>query len=403
MAHENRLNRSIMNQVPEMKLGDHRMESFSTLGKQTGDVVLATSGKFHAFNLAREFARLGRLNALFASHQELRPPDGVLRCQFKNRADLAYWHLIGSRIKGVGFSDSRKNRIFDNWMKFKLKALSPGILHGWNGCMNQTFRALAGSDWLRCVERSCPHNQFQYDILKAESDLVGVPHHQDLDALRRNVEELYLADVIICPSDYSANSYSDPALKKKLRRVSLGGNFPIHERSSRTIEKLRILMVGNSFLRKGTHYLIEAMKYIDHPAVELWLRGDVPDGYRHRISDPRIKIIPAVSGARLQSLYRSADVFIQASVDEGFGMTVLEALSFGLPLVITENVGARDILNDKVAVTVPIRSPKAIARAVPLALDLVGEVFDNERIRILNSNTWQCCTEQLLREAYVRT
>jgi glycosyltransferase involved in cell wall biosynthesis len=368
--------------------------------KNAGDVVLAAAGKFHTFSLASEYANLGRLNAIYAAHQGWKSPVGVPRSQFRNRIDLAYWHLAGSRIPCLGFSETRKNRILDRWLSKRLLQLAPGILHGWNGHIYETFSALAGTEWLRCVERSCPHNQFQYDLLKEEGEQIGVPHKQDMDALARNIEELYLADVIICPSHYSAYSYTDPVLRAKLRRVPLGGNFPFQDRRNKEGNHLRILMVGNDFLRKGTHYLIEAMKWIDHPAAELWVRGEVPDLYRRRIKDPRIKVIPPVFQKKLRELYSSADVFVQASVDDGFGMTVLEALSYGLPLVVTENVGARDILTDKVAITVPIRSPEAIARAIPRALELVGETFDVERKRILDTYTWRTSAERLLNEAY---
>jgi glycosyltransferase involved in cell wall biosynthesis len=366
------------------------------------NVILATAGKFHAFSLACEYEKLGRLKALYASHRKWRRPLGVPAEKFHNRIDLAFWQILGTRFKCLGYSDTRKHNTFDQWIKRELSNFSPGVLHGWNGCMHETFRSKEATGWLRCVERSCPHNQFQYDLLKEEEDRVEIPHYQDMTALTRHIEELYLADVIICPSNYSANSYTDPVLKAKLRRVPLGGNFVMHERQHTPEKRLRILMVGNAFLRKGTHYLIEAMKYIDHPDTELWVRGEVPKSYRKQIKDSRIKFISPISQKKLQNLYSTADVFVQASVDEGFGMTVLEALSYGLPLVITENVGARDILNDKVAVTVPIRSPEAIAAAIPKALGLLGATFDFERKKILKTYTWQSCAEQLLKEAYVQ-
>ena len=130
---------------------------------------------------------------------------------------------------------------------------------------------------------------------------------------------------------------------------------------------LKVLAIGNDFLRKGVHYLVEAFKLIDDPGAELWIRGEVPDVYRKRIVDPRVTIIPPVLPERLRRLYETADVFVQPSIDEGFGMTVIEALGYGLPLVITEHVGAKDLLTPDVAVTVPIRDAKAIAAGIEAA------------------------------------
>jgi glycosyltransferase involved in cell wall biosynthesis len=160
-------------------------------------------------------------------------------------------------------------------------------------------------------------------------------------------------------------------------------------------------MVGNDFLRKGTHYLIEAFKLIDDPRAELWIRGDVPEAYLKRIRDPRITIIPPVLRKRLQKIFQSADVFVQPSIDEGFGMTVLEALGYGLPLVVTENVGARDLLSPEVGITVPIRDPEAIAAAIEAARHLRGPGFDLARRSILKKNTWAACAHRMIDCVYM--
>jgi glycosyltransferase involved in cell wall biosynthesis len=126
----------------------------------------------------------------------------------------------------------------------------------------------------------------------------------------------------------------------------------------------------------------------------------VPDAYRKRIQDPRITVIPPVLPNRLKELYQAADVFVQPSIDEGFGMTVFEALGYGLPLVITENVGARDLLSRDVAVTVPIRDPNAIAAAIEAARHLPGPEFDAARKSIIEKNTWSACAQRMIDGVY---
>ena len=362
-------------------------------------IDLAVPGKFQAFSLASEFARLGRLRDLYAIHRTLTPPEHVPWRAYHNRFDLAVWgHL--SRFVSLGFNHQRKAEIFEDWVTERAGRKTPGVLHAWNGACNNTFRKLKGSGWRLCVERSCPHNQFQYDLLVEEGRALGIPHREDLRALERAIEELYLADVIVAPSSYSAGSYTDPELIRKVRVNPLGANLTYREKRPNT-GGLKVLMVGNAFLRKGTHYLIEAFKFITSPDAELWIRGDVPDDYRQRIKDPRITIIPPVLPYRLSKLYEAADVFVQPSIDEGFGMTTLEALAFGLPLVITENVGAKDVLSPAVAVTVPIRNAEAIAEAIETARRMGGAEFDAARKALIETNTWMACAQRMLAEVYV--
>jgi glycosyltransferase involved in cell wall biosynthesis len=363
-------------------------------------IDIAVAGKFHAFHLASALARIGALRDLYSAHRSVRPPAGVKSRQFHNRIEIAAWAQLSS-IVPLGYSDGLKLRIFDRWLSRNLRQKRQGVLHSWNGNSLATFKALQGTGWLLCVERSCPHNQFQYDLLVEEGKAIGVPHRQDPRDLASAIEELHLADVIVAPSTYSAASYQEPALKKKLRINPLGANVRYLERAQ-SEQGLRVLMVGNQFLRKGTHYLIEAFKKIDDPNARLWIRGDVPGDYRSRINDRRITIFPSLLPDKLHRLYRSANVFVQPSIDEGFGMTVLEALGYGLPVVVTEHVGARDLLTSEVSISVPIRSPDALVEAIMSARTLPGPTFDAARRRIIEANSWQACARRMLDQVYVR-
>ena len=364
-------------------------------------VDISTAGKFHAYHLASELAALGRLGDLYSAHRSIGPPKKVSRSAFHNRIDLALWGLASRHVK-LGYSEERKNCIFDKWVARQLIGKrNPRILHGWNGCSSLTFRMLRDSGWLLCVERSCPHNLFQANLIQEEASRIGVEYQLDSRTLEKDIEELHMADIIVVPSLYSAKSYADSNLQKKLRVNSLGANFSYSERKRKS-KGLKVLMVGNMFLRKGTHYLIEAFKCIARSDAELWIRGDIPNSYRTRITDPRIKLFPPLSATRLRDLYKAADVFVQPSVDEGFGMTVLEALACGVPTVITENVGVRDILNEDVSITVPIRDPQSIVTAIEKAQGMHGEQFDIARKKVLEGNTWRACAERMLSQVYIK-
>lgn len=367
-------------------------------------IDIAAAGKFHAHHLARELAARGRLRGFYNVRRGLGPPPGISRGQFHNRLDLVLW-ATAARLAPVGYDHDRAYESFDRWLGARLEREAPGVLHAWNGNSRLTFRALEGRGWRRCLERSCPHNRVQYELLREEGAALGVPHRQDPAVLEHAIEELYLADVIVAPSSYSARSYADPALARKVRVNPLGSNVRYRERRPRErrgtgAASLKILMVGNNFLRKGTHYLIEAFRGVSGAQAELWIRGDVPAAYRGRIRDARIKILPPVSSRRLEELYRQADVFVQPSIDEGFGMTVFEALGFGLPLVVTENVGARDLLSSTVAVTVGVRDPEGLREAIEAARELPGEEFDASRRAILERNSWAACAQRMLESVY---
>jgi glycosyltransferase involved in cell wall biosynthesis len=160
-------------------------------------------------------------------------------------------------------------------------------------------------------------------------------------------------------------------------------------------------MVGNDFLRKGTHYLIEAFRLIKEPNARLKIRGSVPRDYARRIQDPRIEVIGPVTKSRLDSLYRWANVFCLPSIDEGFGLATLEALAYGLPLVVTDNVGSADVLDPAVTCVVPIRDARAIEEGIRWASELDSDIVWDVARKVLKDNSWALSAKRQLRDVYL--
>jgi alpha-maltose-1-phosphate synthase len=366
------------------------------------DVHLATAGRFHALSLAREYARRGRLGSIeLVTRPRLRPPEIPADRYFNH---LGYGALLAMHRRfSIGLTDSTVTSLVDRAVLKRLRRLAPGIFHGWNGHMAGTFRGLRDSGWLRCVERSCPHNKWQFDLLVEEASLVGLPPPSLSPSLQPAIDELYEADVIVAPSQYSARSYADPELLRKVRVNPLGVNVaikPLPIKQKR--DGITVLMVGNSFLRKGSHWLILAMQLLHNPANRLLIRGDVPAEYKASMTTPQVAIVPPLSRRSLLSLYEQADVFVLPSVDEGFGMVVLEALGYGLPVVVTHNVGSGELLNDTVSRIVPIRNPGCLAQGIVEA-SLLPENrgrFDAARTEIVKRWTWAACADRMLSHVY---
>lgn len=60
---------------------------------------------------------------------------------------------------------------------------------------------------------------------------------------------------------------------------------------------------------------------------------------------PYIKVHDRYSYPELEKIFDETDVLVAPSIwYETFGFTVLEALSYGVPVIISGNVGAKDIL-----------------------------------------------------------
>lgn len=107
--------------------------------------------------------------------------------------------------------------------------------------------------------------------------------------------------------------------------------------------------------RKGLDRLISAYAGIvasldDAPRLVLAGRGDLAPANRRLIHDlgltRRVDVRSDIPATDLVELYRGASVFVQPSHEEGLGLSVLEAMACGLPVVATDTAGSRQTVLD---------------------------------------------------------
>ncbi len=112
-----------------------------------------------------------------------------------------------------------------------------------------------------------------------------------------------------------------------------------------------VLFVGRLTLQKGPDYLVRVAKRVLplRPDVHFVIAGagEMEDQVRDQIKQAGLEkdftFAGFVRGGQLSALYRSADIYMMPSVSEPFGLTALEALSFGLPSVISRQSGVAEV------------------------------------------------------------
>jgi glycosyltransferase involved in cell wall biosynthesis len=130
-----------------------------------------------------------------------------------------------------------------------------------------------------------------------------------------------------------------------------------------------VLYVGQISIRKGLRYLLQAFAKLKHPRKELWIVGprtqltgiddlEIPDG----TSFPG-----PLKGADLSRAYQQASVFVLPTLEDGFGLVLGEALSFGRPVITTVNSGGAELIQEGIeGFSVPIRDTASILEKLQL-------------------------------------
>lgn len=188
------------------------------------------------------------------------------------------------------------------------------------------------------------------------------------EKLARKTRELDLADVVICPSAFVLDSLPEPAQRSKKCVVTPFGSPPNMTYESHTTygTPLRFLFAGALTQRKGLADLFTAIKLVDSEQAELVVMGSpvLPLAF-YRNQCARFTYEPPRPHTAFLQLMDSCDVLVLPSIVEGRALVQQEAMSRGLPLIVTRNAGGEDlIVEGQTGFLVPAGQPAAIAEKI---------------------------------------
>ena len=188
--------------------------------------------------------------------------------------------------------------------------------------------------------------------------------------MRRKFAEMQVADYLLVYNNrfrrYLVEAHSIP--DEKIVVVPLGAELELfYPRSVRGKQNGRftILFVGRVVPSKGVHYLLEAVKQLDRRDFELQIIGSLSPEMLPTLArySEHFNYIGTVPHRELVRYYGAADVFVLPSILDNFALVIYEAMSCGLPAIITENCGA-DIQNGLEGFIVPIRDVEALKEKI---------------------------------------
>lgn len=342
-------------------------------------ITISVGGKFHAFRLSEGLEHFGLLRELFTIYPKFKiTPYKIPLEKVKSITALGALAYLKGRLN-LPISESAMSAVFDSLVAYKLRKpdSSSWIFHGWNSYCEKSLKKAKKLGGVTVVERSCPHIDFQRQIEEQErSSLLGQKFSFGKNLFHeRMAREYEISDYIFVPSSYSLRSFLERDFpREKLKLIPLCNekmtNPPPQPKTQNRF--FVVLCVGGNFYRKGIYYLLKAWQILGQlKDAELIIKGAVPNEFKSLTNQPNLKIISHhLTDAQMNELYGAASLFVLPSVDDGFGMAVVEAIAAGLPVIITENVGMADgIQNGKEGFVVPIRDIEALKERIKFFYD----------------------------------
>lgn len=176
--------------------------------------------------------------------------------------------------------------------------------------------------------------------------------------LDRIIGSSFLYDSNIAVSNAVKDSYSGHGHKYYSKMLTVHNGTPVLEeiQLSKTEARANFSMpegalvlgvVARLHKQKNIKFAISILEKM--PQAALYIAGEGPEEEdlreyaKEKNVQDRVTFLGSIHGVRLTEFYRAMDVFLLTSIYEGFGRTIVEALSQGLPVVANDIPIAREV------------------------------------------------------------
>ncbi|MFZ1970841.1 MAG: glycosyltransferase family 4 protein [Candidatus Nanoarchaeia archaeon] len=114
-------------------------------------------------------------------------------------------------------------------------------------------------------------------------------------------------------------------------------------------DKVRLSFIGRGFFEKGGNDVQEAFKILDkkYPGkLQLKVKCNVPED--HKLDMNNVIYLPKIDDPLefYKEIFGDCDIYVQPTTVDSFGVTILEAMSTGLPIVCTDDFTLPELVED---------------------------------------------------------
>ena len=220
------------------------------------------------------------------------------------------------------------------------KVVHFNVAHGWS------YRRLAILFFLAKLFRK----KTVWHIHSGELDIYYEKAHRLEKYMYRFV--LKNADVVLALSSCCVEMIQRVEPNASIKIILNGVNTKDYEVTNREIHTpVKVLLLGCLMYRKGVYDVLKAIELLAGKNIFFVLAGDGDvDGVRKTLDQKGLNDIASVpgwiSGDKKLGLLQEADIYILPSYQEGLPISILEAMSAGLPIISTPVGGIPDAVTD---------------------------------------------------------
>jgi glycosyltransferase involved in cell wall biosynthesis len=237
----------------------------------------------------------------------------------------------------------RADGLFDRWVCRLVPKLCPDVVVAYENSALQTFRQAKALGVTTVLDAASVHHRWQDCFLPP---VEGEREHERI--VKRKDEEIRLADHILTVSRFARESYlANGVAEGRVHAIPVGadvGRFRPDDEITLTAamdREIRFVYVGNASRHKGVEVFRQATSRLRASGARCRV---TLIGALHDKSTDGLFYLGRMDQQRLAAELRRHDVLVLPSFFDSFGMVVAEAMASGLPAIVTENVGAKEMI-----------------------------------------------------------
>lgn len=200
-----------------------------------------------------------------------------------------------------------------------------------------------------------------------------VHHHNNEKYFKQLKNALKNIDYLLPTSKYLTEDYKKFLKNENVKVIYIPNIISVIPSKLNKLNNQNILAVGRLSPEKAYMDLIDVFKlvYTKNPSIKLTIVGDGIEKklLNKKIKDLRLKSKIKITGFLdyddLDREYQKASLFVMTSLEESFGLVLIEAMSYGVPCIAFDSaLGAKEIINGKNGLLISDRNKESMANEI---------------------------------------
>ena len=338
-------------------------------------ISFSATNPSHFLPFARELAHERALGCFYCGYPPWKLPASAEMCvrthSFRTTVVYGLLKFAPERLRPSARTlFTWQDRGFDRWVGAHLEPCD--FIHAMPGQAREVFRTARRLGVRTVLNHATGPVRDFVRILEPEYARVGLKltEHCPYDAeyFAREDEEYALADFHCVASSVVRDQLLARHVEaSRIWKVPYGADAALfHLNGAAPPAEFRIAFAGQVCLRKGIKTLLDALTFQARPD---W-RADFYGGVQGETAQDRsayagatpVHFHGAVPQPALAQGLRESSVLVLPSLEEGFGLVVPQALACGVPVIVSDRVGGKDLIQHRAnGSVIPAGDPNALA------------------------------------------